>query len=52
MDRRAFDYSLDFEGTNFRKRRELHRIGKGEQGVLLVEPYKAKPICRVRPANE
>jgi hypothetical protein len=35
-----FDYSLDFKKINFRKRPDLYRIGKGEQGVLLVEPYK------------
>lgn len=37
----SFDYSLDFEKINFRKRPELYRIGRGEQGVLLVEPYKS-----------
>lgn len=37
-----FDYSLDFTKTDFRKRPELYRIGKGEQGVLLVEPYKSE----------
>ena len=38
----TFDYSLDFEATDFRKHPELYRIGKGEQGVLLVEPYKSE----------
>jgi hypothetical protein len=38
----AFDYSLDFKKTDFRKHPELYRIGKGEQGVLLVEPYKSE----------
>lgn len=37
-----FDYSLDFEHTNFREHPELYRVGKGEQGVLLVEPYKSE----------
>ncbi|HJR08124.1 MAG TPA: DUF4385 domain-containing protein, partial [Pyrinomonadaceae bacterium] len=37
-----FDYSLDFTTINFRKHPELYRIGKGEQGVLLVEPYKSE----------
>ncbi len=37
-----FDYSLDFQNTDFRKHPELYRIGKGEQGVLLVEPYKGE----------
>jgi hypothetical protein len=38
----TFDYSLDFKTTNFRKHPELYRVGKGEQGVLLVEPYKSE----------
>ncbi len=37
-----FDYSLDFKTINFRDRPELYRVGKGEQGVLLVEPYKSE----------
>jgi hypothetical protein len=38
----TFDYSLDFSTIDFRKQPELYRIGKGEQGVLLVEPYKSE----------
>ena len=38
----AFDYSLDFKQINFRRQPELYRIGKGEQGVLSVEPYKSE----------
>src|SRR5512132_1702115 len=38
----TFDYSLDFETINFREHPELYRVGKGEQGVLLVEPYKSE----------
>ena len=38
----TFDYSLDFENIDFRKHPELYRVGKGEQGVLLVEPYKSE----------
>ncbi len=37
-----FDYDLDFASIDFRERPELYRIGKGEQGVLLVEPYKSE----------
>jgi Domain of unknown function (DUF4385) len=37
-----FDYSLDFKTVNFRHHPELYRIGRGEQGVLLVEPYKSE----------
>jgi hypothetical protein len=42
MSRPAFDYSLDFKAIDFRQRPELYRIGKGEQGVLSVEPYKSE----------
>jgi len=38
----AFDYDLDFKTINFREHPELYRIGRGEQGVLLVEPYKSE----------
>ncbi len=37
-----FDYSLDFDSTDFREQPELYRVGRGEQGVLLVEPYKSE----------
>ncbi|MEN9521141.1 MAG: hypothetical protein RLZZ381_3729 [Cyanobacteriota bacterium] len=37
-----FDYSLDYANLNFRDRPDLYRIGKGEQGVLLVQPYKGE----------
>ncbi len=39
-----FDYSLDFHSIDFRQHPELYRVGKGEQGVLLVEPYKSEII--------
>lgn len=38
----AFDYSLDFKDIDFRQQPELYRVGKGEQGVLLAEPYKSE----------
>jgi Domain of unknown function (DUF4385) len=37
-----FDYTIDFKNTDFRQHPELYRVGKGEQGVLLVEPYKSE----------
>ena len=40
-----FDYALDYDNINFREQPELYRIGRGEQGVLLVEPYKSE-ICK------
>ena len=38
---KEFDYKLDYKKLNFRKPevRKLYRIGRGEQGVLLVRPY-------------
>lgn len=48
----SFDYSLDFAKVNFRKRPELYRIGRGEQGVLLVEPYKSEILPHWRFADE
>lgn len=38
----AFNYDLDFDNINFREKPELYRVGRGEQGVLLVEPYKSE----------
>jgi hypothetical protein len=37
-----FDYTLDFRTVDFRAQPELYRVGKGEQGVLLVQPYKGE----------
>jgi hypothetical protein len=37
-----FDYTLDFATVDFRQHPELYRVGKGEQGVLLVQPYKGE----------
>jgi hypothetical protein len=36
----TFDYALDFETTDFRARPDLYKVGRGEEGVLLVQPYK------------
>jgi hypothetical protein len=38
----SFDYAIDFDATDFRAHPELYRIGRGEQGVLSVEPYKSE----------
>jgi Domain of unknown function (DUF4385) len=45
-----FDYNLDFKTIDFRQHPEFYRIGKGEQGVLLVQPYKSEilPYWRFR----
>ena len=39
---RAFDYSLDYDNLDLRQQPELYAIGRGEQGVLTVEPYKSE----------
>ncbi len=36
----AFNYEQDFQNTDFRAHPELYQVGKGEQGVLSVQPYK------------
>ena len=38
----GFNYDLDFKTIDFRARPDLYRVGVGEQGVLLVEPYKSE----------
>jgi hypothetical protein len=35
-----FDYTLDYASLDLRAHPELYRVGRGEQGVLLVQPYK------------
>lgn len=42
MTKTTFDYGLDFSKINFREHPELYRIGRSEQGVLSVEPYKSE----------
>ena len=43
---KEFDYGLDYKEIDFslKKNRKLYRIGRGEQGVLLVRPY-TNTIC-------
>ena len=40
-----FDYKLDYKNTLFKPNDKRYRIGRGEQGVLLVRPY-TDVICR------
>src|SRR6476469_5510173 len=47
----SFDYSLDFKTIDFRQHPELYRVGKGEQGVLMVEPYKSEILPHWRFKN-
>lgn len=39
---RKFDYDLDYKNLDLRERPDLYAIGRGEQGVLSVEPYKSE----------
>jgi hypothetical protein len=43
-------YTPEYRATNFRQHPERYRIGVGEQGVLIVEPYKSEllPLWRFR----
>jgi len=43
---KEFDYDLDYKKLDFtdKETRKLYRIGRGEQGVLLVRPY-TNTIC-------
>ena len=34
-----FDYNIDYKNTYFKPNDSRYRIGRGEQGVLLVRPY-------------
>tara|TARA_B100000287_G_scaffold285917_1_gene269575 strand:+ start:752 stop:1213 length:462 start_codon:yes stop_codon:yes gene_type:complete len=53
---KEFDYDLDYKTLDFtdEETRKLYRIGRGEQGVLLVRPY-TNDICahwRFKTPNE
>ena len=53
---KEFNYELDYKTLDFsvKKNRKLYRIGRGEQGVLLVRPY-TNLICahwRFKTPNE
>lgn len=46
-----FNYEQDFKHIDFRKHPELYQVGKGEQGVLSVEPYKSEILPHWRFKN-
>ena len=53
---KEFNYDLDYKNLDFtdKETRKLYRIGRGEQGVLLVRPY-TNDICahwRFKTPNE
>ncbi|EEE9739666.1 DUF4385 family protein [Salmonella enterica subsp. enterica serovar Kentucky] len=39
---KPFNYQQVFSSIDFRQQPELYQVGRGEQGVLLVEPYKSE----------
>ncbi|EHL3948956.1 DUF4385 domain-containing protein [Salmonella enterica subsp. enterica serovar Bareilly] len=39
---KPFNYQQDFSSIDFRQQPELYQVGRGEQGVLLLEPYKSE----------
>ncbi|MDT3607498.1 DUF4385 domain-containing protein [Cronobacter dublinensis] len=42
MSSKTFDYEQDFASIDFHAHPERYQVGRGEQGVLLVEPYKSE----------
>ena len=51
---KEFDYDLDYKNIDFtvEENRKLYRIGRGEQGVLLVRPYTNNICSHWRFVNE
>tara|TARA_R100001463_G_scaffold18340_3_gene45974 strand:- start:2525 stop:2986 length:462 start_codon:yes stop_codon:yes gene_type:complete len=51
---KEFDYELDYKQLDFslEENRKLYRIGRGEQGVLLVRPYTNDICAHWRFVNE
>src|SRR5688572_32828021 len=46
----AAAYAEAYRGIDFRRHPELYRVGRGEQGVLIAEPYKSEllPLWRFK----
>lgn len=44
------DYADRYRGVDFREHPERYRVGRGEQGVLIAEPYKSEllPLWRFK----
>jgi len=51
---KEFDYELNYKQLDFslKENRQLYRIGRGEQGVLLVRPYTNDICAHWRFVNE
>ncbi|OON40988.1 cytoplasmic protein [Izhakiella australiensis] len=39
---KPFNYQQDFKHLDFRQHPDRYQVGRGEQGVLMVEPYKSE----------
>jgi len=57
----SFPYNLPYATLNLRQNPHLYRIGRGEEGVLSVQPYKSEllpfwkfknPAIATKSANE
>ena len=48
---KPFDYEQDFKTIDFRQQPERYQVGRGEQGVLMVEPYKSEILPHWRFRN-
>jgi hypothetical protein len=46
--RDAVKYADAYRGIDFRKHPERYRVGRGEQGVLIAEPYKSELLPKWR----
>lgn len=49
-DAKKTTYANAYRGIDFRKHPERYRVGRGEEGVLVAEPYKSEllPLWRFR----
>ena len=48
---KTFNYTQDFKSINFRNDPQKYQVGVGEQGVLMVEPYKSEILPHWRFKN-
>lgn len=50
MSNAKTSYADQYRNTDFREHPELYRVGSGEQGVLIAEPYKSEllPLWRFK----
>eukprot|EP01111_Echinosteliopsis_oligospora_P010645 TRINITY_DN336_c0_g1_i2.p1 TRINITY_DN336_c0_g1~~TRINITY_DN336_c0_g1_i2.p1 ORF type:complete len:271 (+),score=55.18 TRINITY_DN336_c0_g1_i2:122-814(+) len=51
LKKKKFDYTIDYAEVNCREHPEMYTVGKGEQGVLMIQPYKAEILPHWRFKN-